>query len=113
MQIEIQARDIRLTRSIHQFIQRRIHFAFARFHQHIQRISVRLSDINGPKGGRDKRCQFLIEIPNKRDIFVKAQAHRVEAAIAKAAARSSLALSRELARNQRLHKRYLANPQPA
>lgn len=36
---------------------RRAHFQLGRFGHELTGVTVRLSDINGPKGGLDKRCQ--------------------------------------------------------
>ena len=35
---------------------RKIHQHLSRFAHHVRRVDVRVSDVNGPRGGRDKRC---------------------------------------------------------
>jgi len=42
------------------FIQHRMSFAFDRF-RHLRRIHVFIEDVNGPKGGSDKRCRVVAE----------------------------------------------------
>jgi putative sigma-54 modulation protein len=56
MRIVIQARSFGLTAGLLQHVERRICFAldWAKVHK----ISVRLSDLNGPRGGTDKRCHI-------------------------------------------------------
>ena len=60
MQIEIRARGIETTNELRQHIERRIHCAFERFGTEIDSVLVRLDDINGPRGGVDKRCHLVI-----------------------------------------------------
>ena len=63
MQMEIQARDFPLTEALGSYIKRRINFVLSSRYDQIQRIIIRLSDINGPRGGIDKRCQIQISLP--------------------------------------------------
>ncbi len=46
-------------------------FALTRFQDRMHRISVRLSDVNGPKGGVDKRCLVRIKADGLPDIVVE------------------------------------------
>ena len=55
MQIEIHAHDFLLTEGLRAHVERRFQFAMSRFQNYVLRVSVRLSDINGPRGGVDKR----------------------------------------------------------
>lgn len=67
MQIDIQSRGFSLTDALHNYTQRRLHFAMSYCSDHINRLVVRLSDVNGPRGGADKRCRIeivLAGIPN-------------------------------------------------
>ena len=58
MQIDIQALDFPLTDALRSHAERRLRFALACSDDHIQRIVMRLSDINGPRGGADQRCHL-------------------------------------------------------
>lgn len=60
MQIDIKTRGIETTQALRQHIERRIHFAFGRFGAEVSSVQVRLDDINGPRGGVDKRCHVVI-----------------------------------------------------
>jgi len=53
----IQAVDDLTTRGLlRRECERRLHFATDRFQRHIHEIDVVLRDVNGPRGGIDKRC---------------------------------------------------------
>ncbi|MEN8131844.1 MAG: HPF/RaiA family ribosome-associated protein, partial [Pseudomonadota bacterium] len=60
MQIDIQARDFSLTDSLRSHAERRLRFAMTCCDDYIQRIVMRLSNINGPCGSANKRCHLQV-----------------------------------------------------
>lgn len=58
MRIQIFARNVSLTPSWEEFIERRLTFALERFASRIQDVVVRIQDLNGPRGGIDQQCQI-------------------------------------------------------
>jgi len=94
MQIVIQARDFDLTHSLRNHIQRRLNYALSSRDQYIQSILVRLSDINGPRGGSDKCCHIHIVIPQQHDVVIDDTEADMYAAINRAASRASRTLVR-------------------
>lgn len=100
MQIEIQTRDFSLTNALQDHIQRRIGFALSTRYQHIQRILVRLSDINGPRGGNDKCCHIQVVLPRQEDVVIEDIEADMYVAIDRAADRASRTLSRKLTRQR-------------
>ncbi len=54
MNIEIHGRHIEVSETLKAHVERKLQFSLNRFEQHISKIHINLSDINGPKGGRDK-----------------------------------------------------------
>ena len=71
MQIDIQARRFSPTRSLRRYTERRIRFALTRFEERIQRISMWVADVNGPKGGRDKQCRLQVVLIGNTDIIIE------------------------------------------
>ncbi len=101
MNIEIQTRHFMLTEGIHDHVQRRLRFALSNRFQQIKRVIVRLSDINGPKGGNDKRCHIHITLPRQADVVIEDVQSDLYRAVDRAADRASRTISRRLSRLRR------------
>jgi ribosomal subunit interface protein len=71
MQIDIQARNFPLTDALRSHIKRRLGFALSTIDFHIHRVRVWLSDIKGPRGGADKRCQIQVALNHLPDVVIK------------------------------------------
>ena len=71
MQIDIQTRNFPLTDALRSHIKRRLGFALSTIEFHIHRVLVWLSDINGPRGGADKRCHIQVVLTNLPDVVIK------------------------------------------
>jgi ribosomal subunit interface protein len=100
MQIEIQARGFTLTQALRDYVERRLSFALSARYTHINRIRARLSDINGPRGGDDKRCQIQIILPGHSPVIVEDTESNLYVAIDRASERARRTLTRRLARQR-------------
>lgn len=100
MQINIQARNFPLTDALRSHVERRLGFALSSRDDHIQRITVRLSDINGPRGGADKRCHIQVVISQLADVVIEDTELDIYTAIDRAADRASRTLDRRLSRHR-------------
>lgn len=56
MKLDIRGINISVTEVLRKAVERSISFALSRFADRVSRVTVRLEDINGPKGGKDKKC---------------------------------------------------------
>ncbi len=112
MQMEIQARDFPLTKALGSYIKRRINFVISSRYDQIQRIIVRLSDINGPRGGIDKRCQIQISLPRLADIVVEDTESDLYVAIDRATDRAGRTVNRRLARQYDKSRRLFVPHKP-
>ena len=70
MQIDIQTRNFDLTHALRSYAERRPRFALTSADNHVKRIMVRLSDINGPRGGEDKRCHLQVVLAGLADVVI-------------------------------------------
>lgn len=98
MQIDIQARDFTLTEALGAYVERRIQFGLGSRHDRIGRVSVRLSDINGPRGGADKRCHIRVAFAGMPDVVVDDTEIDLYVAIDHATDRARRAVDRRLSR---------------
>ena len=71
MQIDIQTSRLTLDPEHREQIRRRAAFALARLHPHVARVEVRLTDINGTRGGVDKQCRVLVHMMNGPSAIVE------------------------------------------
>ncbi len=100
MQLDIRGRGFPLTEALRAHCERRLSFALARFGPRLGRVGVRLSDVNGPRGGVDKRCQVKLPLAKGRTLTVQSSDADLYAAIDRAADRAAQAVSRELERER-------------
>lgn len=104
MNLDVQARSFNLTRSLKHYLNKRIRSSILPRAEHIRRINVRLSDINGPHGGVDKRCHLHVILPHIPDVVIEETQDNLYSAIDMAIARARGVLDRKLSR-QRDRKR--------
>lgn len=100
MNIDIQARDFELTEALAQHVRRRLDFALSPRYEQIQQIRIRLSDVNGPRGGKDKCCQLYVVLPRMQDVVVEDTEVDMYVAINRAIDRAGRAVTRRLARQR-------------
>lgn len=104
MQIDIQARHFTLTNALRSHTENRIRLALTCCDDHIQRVMVRLSDINGPRGGVDKHCHIQIVLAGLPDIVIEDTEADMYVAINRASDRAGRTLVRKINRQQTLLK---------
>ena len=87
--------------ALREYAERRLSFALRRFADQVQDVTVRLVDVNGPRGGVDTRCSITSNLVEGRRIFVEASAAWPFAAITQAAHRLNESVRRERERHGR------------
>ena len=98
MSLTITDRSHVLAEISHEFVERRLRFALSRFGSKVRRISVVLTDENGPRGGVDKVCRIVVQVHRSRDVIVTDQDVDVHACIARATERVGRAVARSIER---------------
>ena len=107
MRIEIRTGKFDVTEGLREHIERRIQFALSWANNSLQKISLRLDDINGPKGGIDKLCRIQIPIAGGKSIVIEEIQADLYIAIDRAVERAGRSLARKLERNREFsHRRY-------
>ena len=98
MRLDIRIQKVDLPKEVHRYIERRLRFCLGRFESRVRRVTVRIFDINGPRGGTDKRCRMTVRLIPSDAIVVQEVNADLFAAIDRAAERAGQALARKLHR---------------
>lgn len=69
-------------------VERRVRFALRRLNALVPRADVHLADVNGPRGGQDKRCQITLRTDGAGEVVVSSVADNWRAALDEALARA-------------------------
>jgi len=96
MQLDIQTNGFSLTDGIRNHVSRRMKFALDRNDGHIMHVKVSLADINGPRGGVDKRCQISLALAGHNNILIEDTEADLYVAIDRASDRCARTLTRRL-----------------
>lgn len=99
MRIAIQSRDFSLTEALEHHVHKRLDFTLARGARKVRRVDVRLSDLNGPRGGVDKRCQIEVRLEGLPVVVVEDIQSDLYTAIDRAASRAGRTVMRRLAQS--------------
>lgn len=99
-------KTLKISDTMKLLIERRMRFALGRFEEHVKTVRVTLEDVNGPKGGLDKRCMLRVEARDVEPIMIEERDSRFAAAITRAAERAHRAMTKEVGKlvNQRIDR---------
>ena len=111
--LSIQSRGFTLTTALKQRVRERIGLILGNMGHPVMNVDVRLSDINGPRGGIDKKCQIHIRLSGYQSVTVTDIQHDMYYAIDRAASRATRTMRRRLAQNQLSRKRIPRNASAA
>ncbi len=108
MKIEVRFRALDASEPLREHLLRAVHFHLSRFGQELTSVSARIGDLNGPKGGIDKRCQLKLRGRRLGSIVVADVSADAYAAVDACAERAGRTVGREL---ERLRARDGSRPQ--
>ena len=69
---------MRVRESLHDAVTRRLYFALGRFAPQIERVTARVGDMNGPRGGVDKQCRIEVKLRGLETVVREARADDLE-----------------------------------
>ncbi len=100
MEIAVRARDVVWNEGLQQRVQRSIEFAVDRHRSRIDRVSVYLTDLNGPRGGVDKLCQITAKVRGAAPVMILEKGDGLLAAVNRAAWRLGYRIGRRVHRGR-------------
>jgi ribosome-associated translation inhibitor RaiA len=93
MQVLFSSRDTD-ARELRDLAVRRVRFAMRRLTWLVPRATVHLSDVNGPRGGADKRCQVHLRTDGRGTVVITSLARDWRSALDSALSRATRMLLR-------------------
>jgi ribosome-associated translation inhibitor RaiA len=104
MTISVHGSGFHMSRRIRRLVNRRVAFALSRFGQQVKSVSVGLEDLNGPRGGTDKRCSMQADLTPGGSVRVEKTDSELPAAVGRTAMRLAQAVARALERRREATK---------
>src|SRR5688572_16115384 len=92
--------NVSISAALKSYTERRLRSVVNRALKAFSEVEVRLSDVNGPRGGVDKECAIRVTLPREGVVFVRATGGDAYATVDKAASRLKLALARRVGRRR-------------
>jgi hypothetical protein len=105
MRLDIFAANVTVDDTVRAYVERRVGSALGRLGRRVTRVQVILADLNGPRGGIDKRCRVVASLLRLGWVAVDHRAAGWVAAIHGAAGRLVRRMRRRLGLRRRTRRR--------
>lgn len=96
----IRATDSVVDEADKEYLRRKLGQRLGKFSRGVLRVSVRLEDINGPRGGNDQCCRIKVTLVGLPDILIESRNASMQGAMDGALARVEHAVKQSLNRRQ-------------
>lgn len=101
MKLELRIGNLQSSAPLEAHVVRKLDFVVRRFTDRIERVLVRLVDVNGPRGGADKRCRMAASLTHGApSVIVEATHSNAYVAITHAAARLHAQIAKVIAKHR-------------
>ena len=103
MRFSVSGDRVKVTTDFREYIDRCLYFGLGRFAAAIDHVSVRVGDINGPRGGVDKHCQIVVKLraSGSNPIAIDDTDEDLRAAVTRASNRAGRTVARAIDRKRR------------
>jgi ribosomal subunit interface protein len=102
MNVQVRTTGIDLVETVHRHLERRVRQALRWWSgSEVLSVSLRLSDVNGPRGGTDLHCAVSVALPSRATVHAEATDSDAFAAVSKALERARRSLDRGSRRERR------------
>ena len=82
------------------YLRRKLGMKLGKFARAIERVSVRIEDVNGPRGGVDKLCRIKVVLSGLPSVVIEQQHESLQAAMDGALRRTETAVRRSVRRRR-------------
>jgi ribosomal subunit interface protein len=114
MHITVRSHGFVLTEALRTYVEQRLRIALGWTGSRLRKLVVSLSDINGPRGGIDKRCKIQVQLSGAKGVVIEDTEADMYVAIDRAAERADRAVVRRVERLRGFsHVRLAPNERPA
>jgi putative sigma-54 modulation protein len=100
MKISVRCKSFEGSEHLAEHVISKVHQHLSRFGHRVSAVEARMSDVNGPRGGRDKRCVFTVRVLGSPPIHVEELHESIYAATDLAMARVEEAVARSIERSR-------------
>ena len=94
MRLNLTWKGVAKTPVMDRLLEHKLHYALDRFGHWVQSVDLAVEDLNGPKGGVDKRCRMAVSIPRHRSVVVDGRGEDMMAVVTDVIDRTAAALAR-------------------
>lgn len=96
MRLVLHTSGLERTEELEALVERRLRYALDRYWPQLPSVHVSLSDLNGPRGGKDISCVVRTRLPGRGALVVRQTAADALEAVGNATRRAAHALGRRL-----------------
>ena len=105
MQLTIYKTNVDATASLLDYIDTKMSSSLERMADHIDDITIRIADLNGPRGGEDKRCTVSVTLASKQTTLIAETDSCMYKAVDKVCSRLKRSIRRRVRRTFQSHRR--------
>jgi hypothetical protein len=105
MQLSVRINDGNTTPAARRNLIESVDHALSKFANHLRRVSLSVTDINGPRGGKDKHCRLVLHMNRMQPIVIEDLDFSVGGVIHQSIERAVYTVSQRISRlNQSRHR---------
>ncbi len=105
MQVHLTTRNLVIPDDLLERLSHKTTQALVTFGKRIHDVHLMVEDLNGPKGGVDKRCQISITAPRRPDLVVEGRGEELQALVNETLDRAVHALVRHQDRRRTIRRK--------
>ena len=104
MRCDIRSGHVNLKSTLRDYIEQRLDRSLGRIQDRISHVTIRLDDVNGPKGGADMRCHAEAHLARSGLVFADVIAGDVRTAVDEAADRLAIRVRKQIGRQRDIRR---------